>query len=203
MPLVQSKLVADDPAAPVGGRPDLDPAAMSTGGAPEARVASIREMARRGDVDALAQHLASERDPAAREALLTGLARLGGAEAARPLISALRGDDAALRNGAIEALQSMGESILGEIETLLRDRDVDVRIYAVNVLQGLRSPHMSEIARRRLAVDADVNVCAALVELLAQVGGPDTADDLQSVIDRFPEAPFLAFAARAALQRIG
>ena len=167
------------------------------------RLAAVRVAGRLGEAELLAEHLESESAPAVREAILTSLVRIGGVAAARPLVELLRSDDTLLRNAAIEALQSMGESVVPEIELLLDDPVADLRIYALNIAHSLRSARVPDLALRVIADDPHVNVCAAAIDVLAQVGRPEMAPALQAVADRFPDEPFLAFAVRAAIKRIG
>ena len=169
----------------------------------EVRRAAIRLAYRSGEANVLAGHLEDESDAGLREAILTNLVRIGGVKAARPLIDSLRSDEALLRNAVIESLQSMGESIAPEIERLLDDENPDLRIYAVNIIQSLRTPRVPDIALKVIATDPHVNVCAAAVDILAEVGRPEMVDELRAVADRFPDHPFLAFAVRAAVKRIG
>ena len=78
-----------------------------------------------------------------------------------------------------------------------------MRIYAVNIPQSLRSPRFPDIALRVAATDRHVNVCAAAVDILAEVGRPEMEDELRAVAARFRDHPFPAFAVRAAIKRIG
>jgi HEAT repeat protein len=167
------------------------------------RRAAIRQAGRSGEAALLARHVSDETDAALRETMLTSLVRIGGVEAVKPLFELLRSENAALRNAVIETLQSMGDTIIPEIERLLEDTDSDVRIFAVNVVHSLQSPRVPDIALRVARADPHVNVCAAAVDILAEVGRPDMADALREVARRFPDQPFLAFAVRAALKRIG
>jgi hypothetical protein len=54
-----------------------------------------------------------------------------------------------------------------------------------------------------LRSDPHVNVCAAAVEGLAEMGGPASRPALAALPERFPGEPFIAFAVQAALSRIG
>ena len=89
------------------------------------------------------------------------------------------------------------------IEDLLVDPDSDVRIFAVNILQSLKSPTVPDLALKVISTDPHVNVCAAAVDVLAEVGRPEMAGALRNVAARFPDQPFLAFAVRTALKRMG
>lgn len=168
------------------------------------RLAAVRDADRQGEAELLAGHLETEESPAVREAILTNLVRIGGAAAARPLVEVLRGsEDTHLRNAVIETLQSMGESVVAELELLLDDPVADLRIYALNIAQSLRSARVPDLALRVLAEDPHVNVCAAAIDVISQVGGPEMIPSLQAAANRFPDDPFLAYAVRATIKRIG
>jgi HEAT repeat protein len=164
---------------------------------------AVRRAARRGEAELLADHLSIETDPGIREMILTSLVRIGGIAAIRPLVDLLGTDQAALRGALIETLQSMGDAIVPEIEVLLRDDNPDLRIYAVNMLLSLRSPRVPDLALKVIETDPHVNVCAAAVDVLMETGRPDMVDALHAVANRFLDHPFLAFAVRAAIKRIG
>jgi HEAT repeat protein len=170
--------------------------------ASERRMA-VRQAVRAGEAALLVRHLPSESDAGIRETILTSLVRIGGAEAVKPLLTLLRSEHAGLRNAVIETLQSMGDVVAPELESLLEDPDSDVRIFAVNVLHSMKSERVPDIALRVASSDPHVNVCAAAVDILAEVGRPEMAGALRDVARRFPDQLFLAFAIRAALKRIG
>jgi HEAT repeat protein len=167
------------------------------------RRAAVLRAGRCGATVLLASRLQVENDHAIREMILTNLVRNGGLAAARPLLNLLRSDDADLRNAVIETLQGMSDAITPLIEDLLADPDSDVRIFAVNILQSLKSPTVADLAAKVISTDPHVNVCAAAVDVLAEVGRPEMAGALRDVATRFPDQPFLAFAVRTALKRIG
>jgi HEAT repeat protein len=202
MGLVKSKLseqdsaeLPDDPAQLVR---ELDAADSAT------RRNAARRLAGQGTaVAALAARLKVECEPSVVEALLTSIGRIGGREAIAVLLDLLRHEDAAHRNGAIETVHGMdpGEA-LDAIAGLLDDSDSDVRIFALGVLSQLSHPGAAELARRVVASDPHVNVCAAAVEVLAEIGTPDMVADLEALAKRFRAEPFMAFAVKAAIRRI-
>jgi HEAT repeat protein len=166
------------------------------------RRAAVRGANGPGAMALLVGRLEAEPDQGVREMILTHLVR-GGGVATLPLLDLLRSEDARLRNAVIETLQSMGEAVVPEIERLLDDPDSDIRIFAMNIVHSLQSPRVPDIALRVIANDPHVNVCAAAIDVLAEVGRPDMAGALRDVANRFPDQPFLGFAVRAALKRIG
>jgi hypothetical protein len=51
--------------------------------------------------------------------------------------------------------------------------------------------------------DPEINVCAAALDVIADIGSADALPHLRRCADRFPDQPFLAFAIRVACDRIG
>ena len=169
----------------------------------EVRRTAIRAAVQRDDMAPLLAHLSHEPDQSVREVILNSVVRRQDVTQVPPLMDLLRSEDAPLRNAVIEALQMMGDATLPEIERRLGDPDVDVRIFCVNILQAIRVSSVPDIALRVAMTDQDVNVCVAAVDILAELGRPDMAEALGAVAARFPQHPFLAFAVRAALRRVG
>ena len=150
---------------------------------------------------ALSQALRSEKDPRVREAMLTALARIGTPIALESLLSLLRSDSAALRTGALDALRMV--STLADIPAqLLRDADPDVRILSCEIARSLPALQASHLLCALLAEEQNANVCAAAIDVLAEVGGPEALGPLADCAERFRETPFLLFAIRAVSDRI-
>ncbi len=150
----------------------------------------------------LLARLHMETDSAARTAMLGSLARIGTVDAVACLAHCLRSEDVALRNGAIEALKTRPQEVPAIIAPLLNDADADVRIFAVNILESLRHPQVEEWLLQVVEHDAHVNVCAAAVDLLGEVGTARAAPFLQRLKERFEYEPYIQFAAGFALQRL-
>lgn len=167
------------------------------------RKEAVLAAARLGEMSLLAGHVEDELDAGLRARIMTILARAADPRTVAALVALLRSEDAGLRNEAIETLQVMGEAAVPEIEALLDDPDSDVRIFAMNVALQLQSPRVPDMALAVLLRDENANVCAAALDILAEVARADMAPAIASAVDRFPDAPFLAFAIRATLKRIG
>ena len=164
---------------------------------------TVREAARAGDAAKLAEILAGAPDALGREAALTSLARLGGEASIAALVKLIGADDVSLRNAVIETLSCLGESVISALQPVLSDADPNLRIYALVVLENIDSSLAADLALRVALGDPHVNVCAAAIEALANSGTPEMAAALQTVPARFPEHPFLRYAVRAALQKMG
>ncbi|MBN2232885.1 MAG: HEAT repeat domain-containing protein [Deltaproteobacteria bacterium] len=170
---------------------------------PMARRWAARDLASHPEaVTDLIARLEVESDPAVREALLTSLTEIGDAAAVAGLVRCLRSQEAALRNEAIEAMKNLPEAVAPVMTDLLRDPDPDVRILAVNVLESLRHPEVENWLIAVVRDDAHVNVCAAAVDLLGEVGSTAALEPLEALKRRFPDEPYIAFAADLALKRV-
>jgi len=53
-----------------------------------------------------------------------------------------------------------------------------------------------------LAAEQEINVCAAAVDVLAEVGSSDALATLNECARRFGESPFIAFAIEIVIHRI-
>lgn len=168
----------------------------------ERRVAALDLARHPTAVSALCRQLHMEDQGSVREALCTALGRIGGPLAVEGLIPLLRSDDAALRNDVIEVLKQLPEDLAPHIERLLRDEDADLRIFTVNVLESLKHPEVEHWLLSVVSTDPHVNVVAAALDLLGEVGTERCLPALASVRLRFGEDPFIAFAAQTAERRI-
>lgn len=175
---------------------------LSAGDAEQRRWAARDLAGVREAVPLLGARLPAEPDPRVREALFTTLAATGGTAAVDALMPLLRSEDAQLRNGAIEALAGMPMAVAPRIAALLRDADADVRIFTVNLLGELRHEQVVPWLLQVLRGEREVNVVAAAIEVLAEVGSPEHVAPLREAAQRYPDDPFIAFAADTAAARI-
>jgi HEAT repeat protein len=172
-------------------------------GSAEQRRWAARDLAARPEAAAaLGEQLLAESDARVRDAILVSLSSIASDAAATALLPLLRSDDAMLRNGAIEALAGMPQAVAPKVAALLRDADADVRIFTVNMLGELRHAQVVPWLLQVLAEDAEVNVVAAALEVLAEVGQPAHVDALVAATRRFGDNPFIQFAAQMARERI-
>lgn len=199
MPLVRK------PTQPAG-QPQASHADVLTGIASESleeRWAAARAAAELPDTAApLSAALGQESDPRIREAMLTSLVRIGTRDSLGRVLPLLRSDDSALRTGALDALRSSPAAAHALLPQLLGDPDVDVRMLSCELARNFASQEASRSLCTLLAGEQDVNVCAAAIEVLAEVGDQSALPVLEQCSQRFPQAAFLRFAIRAATDRI-
>ena len=151
---------------------------------------------------ALLSRLRREADTSVREVLFSTLTSQGDAVAVAGLVDCLRSEDPPLRNEAIECLKQLPDQVAPMMSGLLADADPDVRIFAVNVLESLRHPDVEVWLLEVIEHDTAVNVCATAVDLLVEVGTGRAAVPLQRLKARWPDEPYIQFAADLALKRI-
>ncbi|WP_257819952.1 HEAT repeat domain-containing protein [Burkholderia glumae] len=197
MPLIPSRT-----AAPVHVETDRELLLASLGSAsPAQRRDAARALAAHPDTAAvLVAQLQRESSASVRETIMLSLVHLRDQVALDGLVACLRSEDAALRNAAIAAMQQLPEEVAPLMSRLLADPDSDVRIFAVNVLESLRHPSVEAWLLEVIEQDPHVNVCAAAVDLLGEVGSARARAPLQRLQRRFPDEPFIRFAASIALQ---
>ncbi|BBK33420.1 hypothetical protein STHU_40540 [Allostella humosa] len=175
---------------------------MARGSVDERWSAARRIAGELGDALALDAALASETEPRVREAIFTGLARIGSPESIAALALRVRSDDASIRTGALDALRTIGVGVLPYLPALLRDRDTDVRLLACDLAIGLPATETTSLLCQVLVDDPDANVCASAVEVIAEAGTPEALPSLRRCAARFPDDSFLAYAIGIALERV-
>lgn len=111
----------------------------------------------------------------------------------------LKDDDALLRNSSMEAYRALGANALKSLVPLLKNRDADLRLFAVNLLGDIKDgavlPRLMDALN-----DPDVNVRTAAAEALGKIGDERAVDTLASSFD---DIPWIAMAAVAAVGKIG
>jgi HEAT repeat protein len=175
---------------------------LRSGDVEQRRWAARDLMERPACAGALGEHLLREADPSVREAIFTSLSAMANEGAAASLLPLLRSEDAELRNGAIEALAGMPVAVGPRIAALLHDADPDVRIFTVNLLGDLKHPKVPQWLSQVLMHDPAVNVVGAALEVLAEVGLPDTLPALRAAKARFAGDDYIGFSADLAIERI-
>jgi HEAT repeat protein len=200
MPLIRRPT---DAAAPPGG-PDLQAAGAGLRSPdPEVRWKAARALgAFPGATADLGDAAMAEADPRVREAMFTSLARIGTAQSVAVLIPHVRADDAERRTGAMDALKAMPAVLGPALPELLRDPDPDVRVLACDLARELPSGEATALLAQVLDAESEVNVCAAAVDVMADVGSPDALGPLRRCARRLGD-PFLDFAITIACDRIG
>lgn len=195
MPLIRKSSDATTPHAPASAT------ALRDGDA-DARWSAARDLTSPADVDALSAALGAEPDARVREAILTSLARIGDRPSAQAVIRYIRSEDASVRTAALDSLRAMPGAIADSLPGLLGDGDPDVRLLACELVRALPSADATRMLCHLIDGDAEANVCAAAIDVLAEVGGPEALPALDRCAARFPDEPFLAFAIKVAGDRI-
>ncbi|MDO9287610.1 MAG: HEAT repeat domain-containing protein [Thermodesulfovibrionales bacterium] len=109
------------------------------------------------------------------------------------------GDDALLRNAAMEAFRTLGEKAVRSLISLLKDKDPDVRIFAANVLGDIGDAEAFSALIPALD-DPDVNVKIASAEALGKIGSERAITALAKLIGN---TTWVTMAAIEAIGEIG
>jgi HEAT repeat protein len=153
-------------------------------------------------VPVLAAALSKERVPHVQEAIITALMRIGDKASILVLLPYLRSRDPSQRASVIEALQALPGTIPPFMASLLGDSDSDVRILATELARPLPEADATGLLCGLLEREQHPNVCAAAIEVLAEVGTREALPALRSCAERFAGTPFLPFAVSVAIARI-
>jgi HEAT repeat protein len=153
-------------------------------------------------VIALGGAIQRERNPRVREAIFTSLVRIATPASVEAVLPLLRSDDAQLRTGALDALLSLKAATWPYVPVLLRDPDADVRLLACELVRNMPSERAARLLCELLEEEREPNVCASAIEVLGQIGGPESLPTLASCADRFRGTAFLEFAIRITSDRI-
>lgn len=199
MPLVRRP---SPPVEPAAVPPDV-PLVLGQGTS-EQRWLAVRAAAECKDGAALlGSALQGESDARVREAIFTGLARIGTAESAAAVVPCLRSDDAGLRTGALDALRAMPDVARAHLPTLLVDPDADVRLLSCELTRGLPEGEANRLLCDLIERETEKNVCAAALEVLAEIGKAEALPTLERCAERFASDAFIAFSIKVATDRIG
>jgi HEAT repeat protein len=151
---------------------------------------------------ALGDAIKTETDPRVREAIFTSLVRLGSRESVDAVVPCLGVDDANLRMGALDALRAMIAVANAVLPDLLRDPDADIRVISCDLARELPSAEATSLLCDLLVREPEPNVCAAAVDVLADIGEAASLPYLEQCSQRFRDATFLTFAVKVAIARI-
>ena len=169
----------------------------------EVRWSAARALGGRPDaVAALAHALGTEPVARVRGGIMTALMRVGDEASVRVLLPYLRSQDAGQRAAAIEALQAIPEATMPFMAALFGDNDTDVRILATELARNMPATEATRVLCALVENEQHPNVCAAAVDVLAEVGTRDAIPTLKACAKRFSNIPFLPFAVTTAIARI-
>jgi HEAT repeat protein len=150
----------------------------------------------------LVQALGREGDARVREAIFTALTRIRTPESVRAVLPYLRSDTASLRTAALDALRAMPELAQSHLEELLCDPDSDVRLLACDLARTMTGAEAPRALCALIERDPEVNVCAAAVDVLSEIGDGAAIAPLARCAARFPKEAFLLFAIKVASERL-
>jgi len=197
MPLVKKPHTAAAPAAPEDWRALAEK--LRTGTPDEAWNAARALADEPQSAAVLSEALAIHTSQPLREAIFTSLARHNSQAAFDVLLHHLRTGDAQHRSGALGTMALMPEMVTQHLDALLHDADPDIRILACDLARHIpAAPTLAAI----LTTEPLVNVCAAAIDVLADIGTAAEGTALIACGQRFPKEFFLHFSIKTAMERI-
>jgi HEAT repeat protein len=200
-------LVRKPPSGPLGSSATATDSATVLGalarGTDDERWSAARAAASLpGSVPALGEALATEKNLRVREAVLTSLARIATPESVQTVLPLLRSDDAVVRREGSDALLAMKDAAWPQLEALLQDDDANVRILACGLVRDMPNEKAVLLYCGLIDSEPEANVCAAAVEALAEIAGPEALPALTRCAERFRQTPFLTFSIQLVVDRL-
>jgi HEAT repeat protein len=175
---------------------------LQAGSVDERRAAARALAAEPAAVPALAAALSEAADPRLREAIFTSLASQDSPASFAAVLRHLRSDDAELRCLALDAMKLMPQQAASHLPSLLDDTDPDIRLLACELGRQIPPDTAAPLLAGLLTAEPQVNVCAAAIEVLAEIASPAELSSLSACAARFPAEVFLNFSVEIARDEI-
>jgi len=99
-------------------------------------------------------------------------------------------------------LRDMVPAVRPRLPALLADPDPDIRLLCCELVRELPAADATDLLCAVLERDTEPNVCAAAIEVLAEIGLPAALPALEQCGARFSDQTFLTFAVKTAADRI-
>ncbi|MDQ7835455.1 MAG: HEAT repeat domain-containing protein [Humidesulfovibrio sp.] len=135
-----------------------------------------------------------------QEAADNALRMIGGKEAVSGVIPLLQSDEAPVRNGAMDILRALGGKELQLLIPLLKDEDVDLRIFASDILGSAENVMAVAPLCEALLKDPEVNVRYQAAVSLGSLGMPEAAKCLNQAMR---DEEWVQYSVIEALAKIG
>jgi len=135
-----------------------------------------------------------------QEAADNALRMIGGKEAVSGVIPLLQSDEAPVRNGAMDILRALGGNELQLLIPLLKDEDVDLRIFASDILGSAGNVMAVAPLCEALLKDPEVNVRYQAAVSLGNLGLPEAAKCLNQAMR---DEEWVQYSVIEALSKIG
>ncbi|PKN06835.1 MAG: hypothetical protein CVU73_15040 [Deltaproteobacteria bacterium HGW-Deltaproteobacteria-8] len=135
-----------------------------------------------------------------QEAADNALRMIGGKEAVSGVIPLLQSDEAPVRNGSMDILRALGGNELQLIIPLLKDEDVDLRIFASDILGSAGNVMAVAPLCEALLKDPEVNVRYQAAVSLGNLGLPEAAKCLNQAMR---DEEWVQYSVIEALSKIG
>jgi hypothetical protein len=119
----------------------------------------------------------------------------------KELLKMLKSDNAYLRNATITFLQEYGEEAKQFIQTLMNDKDRDMRIFAINILGDVSFEDSLDMLREFIKKESDINALMTAIDYLGEIGEEKDIQLLQEIKKKFND-DYLNFGIDLAIDRI-
>lgn len=168
---------------------------QSSGNDEESKVMMISQLKDHPDsVETLCNSFLNDRNThAVNEAAIYKLSEMVCSESFSALMTILEGENVSWRNATITALSQHPEHLERHLESVRSHPNSDVRIFVMNILALTVHDNTERWIVTFLESEDNVNVCAAGLEALEEVGTEYCLPILQKIREKFSDNPFILF----------
>lgn len=114
----------------------------------------------------------------------------------------LKSENAYLRNAAISFLQQYGLEAKPFIEKLINSDDVDIRIFAINILGDVKYEDSVDMLRYFILKEDNVNALMTAIDYYGEVASVEDIPLLEALKEQYKDNDYVVFGIDMAIDRI-
>jgi HEAT repeat protein len=142
---------------------------------------------------AFIERLPNETESSVIEALFDALGHNLTQQDSMHVLAMLKSENVQLRNGAIELMQHSPDHFAANVDTLMREEDVDTRIFCVDIIGAVPHPKALDWLHQIALNDDNENVVGSALDKLAEISDQSTKAIISTIESRFPNHAYIAF----------
>ena len=117
------------------------------------------------------------------------------------LLDMLKSENAYLRNATIVFLQQHGKEAKDFIYSLMKSKDKDIRIFAINILGDVKFEDSIDMLREFIKNETDINALMTAIDYMGEIGEISDIPLLEEIKNKFNDA-YVSFGIDLAIDRI-
>ena len=150
----------------------------------------------------LLNHLQQENNFLVLETLMLAFEKSKDDQVVAPMLALLGSEDVWLRNRAQEVLLQFPHSVMEQVRSVYAISKTDEKIFLMNLMKDLVHPRVAACVIEVLQTETEVNVVAAALEVLLEIGDATCLPVLDALMARFEGNTFISFSIESVKERV-